>query len=438
MKRISYLIMSFSVFSVFATHAENTSTVAPGQNNADVKVLSIEEELSLLDKDFQQLEKQLQVSINEQVALPPSINDPKKEVASASKIDLQALPFNQPQKEVATAFETEVQALPEDSEQLRNVSYEQDEIVDDDIALIDELEEDPLTDDTDDLFEEMLSDQQAEKENAITDPSPVSVSNEKEAEIVPVIMFEPQEESLLNEKPAAIAINNKEDLQPEISAAATKTVKEAAAIEINLHQVFSGSPAIYSILLFMSIGAVFIWLYSILSLRSLASIPTALHKNLHNKLSSNHFHEALDLCSHNNNIFCKMIASGIASRSHGLPAMLEAMKAEGKRASVTFWQRVGLLNDIAIIAPMLGLLGTVLGMFYAFYDINRSIESVSTLFDGLGISVGTTVAGLIVAIVALILQSLAKFRIVKALATVENEAQSMATLIDDRTSLHKN
>jgi len=87
---------------------------------------------------------------------------------------------------------------------------------------------------------------------------------------------------------------------------------------------------------------------------------------------------------------------------------------------------------------MLGLLGTVLGMFYAFYDINRSIESVSTLFDGLGISVGTTVAGLIVAIVALILQSLAKFRIVKALATVENEAQSMATLIDDRTSLHKN
>ena len=64
--------------------------------------------------------------------------------------------------------------------------------------------------------------------------------------------------------------------------------------------------------------------------------------------------------------------------------MIEAMKSEGKRASVHFWQRIGLLNDIAIIAPMIGLLGTVLGMFYAFYDINRSIESISTLFDGLG------------------------------------------------------
>ena len=50
---------------------------------------------------------------------------------------------------------------------------------------------------------------------------------------------------------------------------------------------------------------------------------------------------------------------------------------------------------------MIGLLGTVLGMFYAFYDLNRSMESISALFDGLGVSVGTTVGGLIVAILAL-------------------------------------
>jgi biopolymer transport protein ExbB len=117
--------------------------------------------------------------------------------------------------------------------------------------------------------------------------------------------------------------------------------------------------------------------------------------------------------------------------------MIEAMRAEGKRATISFWQRIGILNDIAIIAPMIGLLGTVLGMFYAFYDINRSIESISTLFDGLGVSVGTTVAGLVVAILALILHSTAKYQLIRALATVENEAQSIATQIDDRTSIYK-
>jgi len=405
-KRIPYILLSFSIFSVFATHAENTASAASTQNNAGAKVLSIEEEISLLDKDFLQLENQLQVSINED------------------------------KKEVAAVFETDVQALPKDA------AYETDEIADDDIALIEELEEDLLADDADDeLFEELLTDQLSDSADTKAESAaiyPVSITNEQEAAIAPAIKFESQERSLPKEDPAVIAMNDEKKLQPAIASAATKTVKEAAAVEINLHQVFSGSPAIYSILLVMSVVAVFIWLYSILSLRSSGRIPSDLYKNLHNKLSSNNFHEALDLCSHNNNIFCKMIASGIASRSHGLPAMLEAMKAEGKRASVAFWQRVGLLNDIAIIAPMLGLLGTVLGMFYAFYDINRSIESVSTLFDGLGISVGSTVAGLIVAIVALILQSLAKFRIVKVLSTVENEALSMATLIDDRTSLHKN
>jgi biopolymer transport protein ExbB len=209
------------------------------------------------------------------------------------------------------------------------------------------------------------------------------------------------------------------------------------AIAVDLKQAFNGSPMIYSLLFAMSVFAVGVWLYSILSLRSSARLSHVLMKNLQNKLNSNNFDEALSICEERNNLLCKMISSGIRSRRHGLPVMIEAMKAEGKRASIAFWQKIGLLNDIAIIAPMLGLLGTVLGMFYAFYDVNRSIESISTLFDGLGISVGTTVAGLVVAILALILHSTAKYRLVKALALVENEAQSVATLIDDRTSIYK-
>jgi biopolymer transport protein ExbB len=207
-------------------------------------------------------------------------------------------------------------------------------------------------------------------------------------------------------------------------------------IAVDLKQAFTGSPIIYSLLLAMSIFAVGIWLYAILSLNQSARVSDPLMKNLQNKLNSNQFEEALSLCQESNTLFCKMISSGIHSRRHGLPMMIETMKAEGKRSSIAFWQKIGLINDIAIIAPMLGLLGTVLGMFYAFYDVNRSIESISTLFDGLGISVGTTVAGLVVAILALILHSTAKYRLVRALALVENEAQSVATLIDDRTSIY--
>ncbi len=200
-------------------------------------------------------------------------------------------------------------------------------------------------------------------------------------------------------------------------------------ISIDLKQVFSGAPIIYSILLSMSVGTLFIWLYSILTLRSIGHIPDVISKSLRTKIHGGQYDEALSLCSNHNSLFCRMLQSALLVRTQGPGVMSEAMKAEGKRASVVFWQRLALLNDIAVIAPMLGLLGTVVGMFYAFYDLNRTIESISTLFDGLGISVGTTVAGLGVSILSMILYSVSKYRLVQQLTLVDNETQAMASLI---------
>ncbi len=214
-----------------------------------------------------------------------------------------------------------------------------------------------------------------------------------------------------------------------LEVGSVQTPKKVKSIEISFNQVFSGSPIIYSILFLMSICSFGIWLYNFFSLRTSTAINGELVKALREKFTSNQYDEALGICLQGDNLLCKMLAAGISSRKHGISLMAEAMKTEGKRATAAFWQRTALLNDIAIIAPMLGLLGTVLGMFYAFYDLHRSLESISSLFDGLGISIGTTVAGLIVAILALIFQSTTKYRLVRALATVENEAKSLSNLL---------
>ena len=95
-----------------------------------------------------------------------------------------------------------------------------------------------------------------------------------------------------------------------------------------------------------------------------------------------------------------------------------------------FGKGFSLLNEVAVIAPMLGLLGTVLGLFFAFYDSNRTTESIASIFDGLGIAVGTTVVGLIVAILAMIFYTTLKFRVVNLLNTIENESMALATLVE--------
>lgn len=234
----------------------------------------------------------------------------------------------------------------------------------------------------------------------------------------------------LNKEIAGTPMTEKElaELEAEVNGIDQKT----PGIMIDLGQVFSGSPTIYTILLVLSVGSFCIWLYSLLNLRTKELLPRESLKNLREKLMNREYNNALALCQQNKTILFQMLASGIAARLHGQNVMLDTMKSEGKRASASLWQKIALLNDVAIIAPMLGLLGTVLGMFYAFYDLNRSMESISALFDGLGISVGTTLCGLIVAILAMIFHSMTKYRLVRQLTLVENEAVYLANLIDTK------
>lgn len=210
--------------------------------------------------------------------------------------------------------------------------------------------------------------------------------------------------------------------------------EEKSVFRIDIKHAFYGSPIIYSILACMSLFSFSIWAYSMFCLRKEMKAPASLLTEVKNKLIVNHYDDALRLLESKPYVVNKMLSSLIEMRKFGMTTMLEGMRTEGKRATVNYWQKLGLLSDIAIMAPMFGLLGTVLGMFYAFYDINRSIESITTLFDGLGISVGTTVAGLIVALFAMMFHSLAKFRLIKALAQVENEAARFVPIISDQES----
>ncbi|MDE3045665.1 MAG: MotA/TolQ/ExbB proton channel family protein [Verrucomicrobiota bacterium] len=217
-----------------------------------------------------------------------------------------------------------------------------------------------------------------------------------------------------------------------VTYAAQVPTGEAASQLVDLKKVFTTAPIIYTVLSLMSVASLAIWLYSLITFRSKDMLPKSTIDELTRLLKNGQFVEAKDLCNHKKGLLTSMISAGINARGLGPQAMIETMKSEGKRASTSFWQRLSLLNDIVIVAPMLGLLGTVIGMFYAFYDVNRSIESINALFDGLGIAVGTTVVGLVVAIVAMILYTTLKYRIVNILSNVENQALTLSTLIDSR------
>jgi biopolymer transport protein ExbB len=158
-------------------------------------------------------------------------------------------------------------------------------------------------------------------------------------------------------------------------------------------------------------------------------MPEDFTHHIRQQISEKHFEEALEFCERENNFASNIIASGLSARNHGSQVVMDTIQAEGQRAGSKLWQRIGLLNDIVVIAPMFGLLGTVLGLFFAFYDTSNTTDNLASIFDGLGIAVGTTVLGLIVAIMAMVFYTTLKYRVVNLLNTIENESFSIVNMI---------
>jgi biopolymer transport protein ExbB len=220
--------------------------------------------------------------------------------------------------------------------------------------------------------------------------------------------------------------------EEEAVAAATKSAT------LDLVKVFQGSPSIYTILMLMSVFSIVLWIYSLITLRISDMMPKEFMAKVRLQLAEQCFDAALQTCKEEGNFSAEIIACGIHARKHGSQVVIDSMHAEGRRAGLNLWQRISLLNDIAVIAPMLGLLGTVLGMFYAFYDTSQNIEDLTSIFDGLGIAIGTTVAGLIVAIMAMIFQSTLRFRVTLLVSGIENELLGLVNLISpDQATIAK-
>ena len=125
----------------------------------------------------------------------------------------------------------------------------------------------------------------------------------------------------------------------------------------------------------------------------------------------------------------------ISSRFAPFPAaLLSARKAsrdpaaEGGRIADAMMGSVDWLADIAAIAPLVGLLGTVLGMFQAFGGIASDVAAGAkpvVLAQGVSQAIVTTIFGLVVAIPSLLAHAWFRRRARKRIAEIESRAESL-------------
>lgn len=110
----------------------------------------------------------------------------------------------------------------------------------------------------------------------------------------------------------------------------------------------------------------------------------------------------------------------------------EVAEAEGARQSGIMNQRVSYLSDIAGIAPMVGLLGTVIGMIKSFIELakgeNEGLKQLQ-LAEGIWEALITTAVGLIISIFAVIFYAYFRGRVMRLVAELEAAGTHLLALI---------
>jgi len=141
--------------------------------------------------------------------------------------------------------------------------------------------------------------------------------------------------------------------------------------------------------------------------------------------------QALKLCAENGSPVAAIFAHGI--RKWGKPSVEveQAIIDGGERQVSLLRKHLRVINGVATVAPLLGLLGTVIGMILAFNDVASSdaMGKPEELASGIALALLTTAAGLTIAIPSLILYMYLAGRVDALVMEMDELGQSVVHLI---------
>ena len=193
--------------------------------------------------------------------------------------------------------------------------------------------------------------------------------------------------------------------------------------------VSGGSIMIFLALLSVVAGAIAVYFSLILKVDKM--VPKDFAEQLIEQLRGRQIAIAKRTCEINDNLIAQVAAEGLGKMDKDPLLIGEFMERKSKELAVHFWQLLSYLADISTIAPLLGLLGTIVGMIQAFNAIALETAVVKPILLAAGVSKAmvTTAGGLIVAIPSLVFYSLFKAKLQSILRVAEDYTTDIANLL---------
>lgn len=224
-------------------------------------------------------------------------------------------------------------------------------------------------------------------------------------------------------------------LQLNVAADTTAVAEGGDAVSL-MDLLLQGGFMMIPILL-LSIIAIYIFVERILTINRAAKTPTHFMSQVKDRVQSGDINGAQMLCSQYDSPIARMIEKGVSRIGSPLKNIEVSIENVGKIEIFKLEKNLTLLATISGAAPMLGFLGTVIGMIEAFIAIAQEEGSVSPklLSEGIYTAMVTTAAGLLVGIIAYLGYNYLVSRIQKIVHRMEYSSVEFVDLLQEPRSV---
>jgi len=197
-----------------------------------------------------------------------------------------------------------------------------------------------------------------------------------------------------------------------------------------------GGPLMYLILLGSIIGLA-VFLERLFHLYRARIDTDKLMAELRSLIRDGKFPEAIELCRRTPGPVAHILSAGLARHTRNRTEIGEAIKDAGIHEVPRLEKNLVVLATIAHVSPLLGLLGTVVGMIRAFMTIEEleGVVNPSDLAGGIWEALMTTAFGLLVAILAYVAYNFLVSRVGKMVLDMETSATEVVNLLSGEETI---
>ena len=183
----------------------------------------------------------------------------------------------------------------------------------------------------------------------------------------------------------------------------------------------------------LSLICIYVFIQRVIIIHKADRLDDSFMKRIRDYIHEGEIESAYNLCRKNDSPYGRLIAKGISRIGRPVNDIMTAVENTGNIEVANLSRGLPWLATTAAGAPMLGFLGTVIGMVQAFYAIASQGNSanISTFSGGIYTALVTTVAGLIVGVVALFAYNYLVARINSVMNRMESQTMEFMDLLNE-------